>query len=70
MLEKFINSNKLEKFSEFKINETDFRKFIGGLQPCQYYENRCMQTAFNNGNTFLLSQCDALCDSSGNWAQQ
>ncbi len=60
--------SKLEKFKSFEIEKTELPKLTGGnAQPCQYYENACMQTAFNNGNTFLMKQCDALCDANGNW---
>ncbi len=61
----------LKKFKSFEIQKAFLKQLTGGaLQPCQYYENKCMQTAFNNGNTFLMDDCDALCDANGNWNQQ
>jgi hypothetical protein len=63
--------SKLEKFKSFQVETVELQKLIGGAQQsCQYYENKCMQTAYNNGNTFLLDDCDALCDANGNWNQE
>lgn len=59
--------SKLKKFKSCEIEKFDLQKLTGG-HSCQYNENRCMQTAFNNGNTFLLDACNALCDANGNWA--
>lgn len=59
--------DRLEKFETFKIENIDLLKLIGGQESCQHYENLCMQTAYNNGNTFLMDDCDAMCDAQGNW---
>jgi hypothetical protein len=61
--------SKLQEFKSCEIKRDDLLKLTGGDHPypCQHYENLCMQTAYNNGNLFLLDDCDALCDANGNW---
>ncbi|MDY8138713.1 hypothetical protein [Aquimarina sp. 2201CG5-10] len=57
--------NYLKNLKQFEIPK-EALKFINGSRGSDVCEavNNCMQTAFDNGNTFLIPECERVLDPS------
>ncbi|RZS93853.1 hypothetical protein EV197_2434 [Aquimarina brevivitae] len=56
----------LKELKKFQISRTELKSINGSSKDVDICDavNKCMQTAFNNGNTFLIPVCEETLDPS------